>query len=1766
MKKRVKSLLLGVATIVGFGSFAVACDDLTVPMDGHKHTYSDAWMADADGHWHALTCEDCTEEPVKEAHVDKNNDGACDYCEYMGDHEHTYSHEWTVDCTNHWHAADCGHIVAGDGIAAHVDKNADGECDVCFYIINDIHEHYFASEWASDSAYHWNAALCEHKDQITNKAAHELNAAGDCTVCGAHINDVDETDLGAVLAAAVANNYKVAYGDVVASEMVYDDADMNVLANGKINQVHFALGNDASYIHYVSFDKDGNYIGKEEQWYEKTGGVDEDGNPVIFGAKLTDKTTKLEPTMGAAQFLNGYNYLPGNVLPNAADDTSTLANILSGLYNVMKTDAHVSEAVEGYLAETGDYAFAFNYFTVNETTVSESAGALGGTPGEKNFAVELYNVGVTFRINDEMIIDQANFYVKTFRNWELDMDLTYDKETDSITLLDTASPTIYTYSVSQTAGERTFTTPYPRKSLIPTSFEFTYVPEDGWEWNEDCTEMIIFEEEKIEESLTIQEGTYAKFRISNFLPVTADPGFLDSSDFEYYFVNKDPNSTGKCWYDSDSSLNGYSSYNKMLKLKIRDVGEYTVTIKFGDLIKTFDIIVEVEKLPEDGEDTENTINVRTTDNNGWFDKYSYTAKESGTYTFTIPAGLGVWNADDCDNNPFNSQPEVDYNTSPNGGSFEVALAADETFEFYVGSTEKKAWVINVSFVAGDVGGGDVGGDEPEVDNSKYETVLVEGSNTLYFSAAEVASEAATRKFNVTVAGDYDFAPKNTLFVEIKDADGNLVVRNADYTYPLSVGEYNVTFKMLKMLGHTADTAVTCTITNTTSVQPEEPAEPEAVETTIVEGENNLTIAENTYIQATVYLKGDYTLTWNDENVIVKVGGSEIASGNTVTFNPMGVTLTIYGADYAAVEVTLTITAGNQGGDVGGGEGEDPNPDQGETEEPVGYLYYDTVNDITVTAADIEKGYVLYAFYADDAGNYEFLSGDVPVLAITDSEGNEVTTEEYGVYALDSYTMYLVKINTAWVSSAGTYELNVSYQYPEGHQNNPIQLWATGDYTATYAGNYASAVWHTYTPEVDGVLTVSTTSTTATVIIGFAGATMPENVGEASLNVLAGMTYCIGVAEFEATEAVEIAFTVAVTAGEYVGDGTQNMPAMMELGEVTAVVPEWGATYYAYKATANGTLVLTTADENADLNVKVPDVEEPICPENGTIYVEMYEGQVVIVYVSTMNYAAATVVINASWKAAPTGIFEGVTIVEGDNQLSIEENTYIQVDVNGFEGEYTVTWDNENVIVEVDYMPFASGDTFYAYYPSYPFTFKVYGKNYAAVDSVTLTIAKVVVPTAEMVVGENTVAGTSQGTDAQFTATEAGTYTFTVGANAVLVYGYDTKFEGEYYELTLEAGQTISFIVGTYDYSDSDVVITVSYTAGGDVGGDDSGDEGETQDRVGTENNPYIVTELPYTISFDAGFDAWIQYTVEEDCILVISYTGGSFDGLPAGVFQKDMVAKTYTGTVTAGQVLKFCVYSGLAQTYTISVAELGSTANPYVVEALPFTYTVTGTHDFYATYTATEDCTILITCPANCFVSELPNSISKNAEGNYQFAVKAGDVITMNPWTTSADEVDYTYTISVVTVVEPEEPEQGGDEGNEGVSEAKAITLSSDYNGTIYYMTTTVSGGMITASKTDAGAWYMEETTDGFYLFYLDNGTKTYLYMTNGSSNDAFATTTDVTAVTGQVWHYDEASGMIKNNSFTGRYIGYYGTRGAFRTVNAGNSSGNPAASYEEVV
>ena len=114
---------------------------------------------------------------------------------------------------------------------------------------------------------------------------------------------------------------------------------------------------------------------------------------------------------------------------------------------------------------------------------------------------------------------------------------------------------------------------------------------------------------------------------------------------------------------------------------------------------------------------------------------------------------------------------------------------------------------------------DDGSGTPVNPDVSYDTVIVAGSNTLYFSEAEIAADAAERKLTITVAGNYKFAAGNLFVSGIIDANGNAIAKNEDYTYTLAEGEYTVCFSMLSMFGVIADNGCELNVTVPEVVDP-----------------------------------------------------------------------------------------------------------------------------------------------------------------------------------------------------------------------------------------------------------------------------------------------------------------------------------------------------------------------------------------------------------------------------------------------------------------------------------------------------------------------------------------------------------------------------------------------------------------------------------------------------------------------------------------------------------------------------------------------------------------------------------------------------------------------------------------------------------------------------------------------------------------------------------------------------------------------------------
>ncbi len=157
-----------------------ACDTCTWSDPAHTHTFKTDYSFDNASHWFDADCGHAVKGSVS-AHADANNDGACDTCPWNDGCAHPYSKNWSVNGTHHWHAVTCTHTIAPADQAEHVDENGDGACDVCEYL---DHEHtYNTEEWAFDGAGHWHAATCGCALKGSQSAHADSDNNGACDVC-----------------------------------------------------------------------------------------------------------------------------------------------------------------------------------------------------------------------------------------------------------------------------------------------------------------------------------------------------------------------------------------------------------------------------------------------------------------------------------------------------------------------------------------------------------------------------------------------------------------------------------------------------------------------------------------------------------------------------------------------------------------------------------------------------------------------------------------------------------------------------------------------------------------------------------------------------------------------------------------------------------------------------------------------------------------------------------------------------------------------------------------------------------------------------------------------------------------------------------------------------------------------------------------------------------------------------------------------------------------------------------------------------------------------------------------------------------------------------------------------------------------------------------------------------------------------------------------------------------------------------------------------
>ena len=478
----------------------------------------------------------------------------------------------------------------------------------------------------------------------------------------------------------------------------------------------------------------------------------------------------------------------------------------------------------------------------------------------------------------------------------------------------------------------------------------------------------------------------------------------------------------ECFAGANDTTPWFNAYiddvqlNALYKGAVEVEAGQTITIKVDHVGGTYFINKDREGIvnigfvagsSEGGDDVVEPIegeiwNVETTDNNCYLDGYTFTAAVSGTYTFHIPAGLGLTTPERDEN----WQPAIiDYYDNANGYTHVIDLYAGQEYEVLIGSVEKTQWEIIWTVEEKEVEGPtepDVPVVPPVVEG---ETVII-GTNagkvdTMYIFTA---TEAGTLKIDATTGnstagalqGSYYNSGWLTLEVDGVAVDGLL---QGVYTMEVAAGQVvSIQVKAGWQMFATATPNIILSM---------EAASEGGEEGGLILGENNI----EGDIEYTYTADAEGTLTINGVGGKVEVGtfGAQnisayyyqnsslllIVNGETIDAANAGVaeiglkagdSVTIkigYGKDTfknAAVVLTLSFVEGSIGGDEGGDVEEPETNGTGTEADPfiIGSLPYEATqesgDDFYYQYSATEAGTV-YVYYTNGLVSVSSSNGD-----------------------------------------------------------------------------------------------------------------------------------------------------------------------------------------------------------------------------------------------------------------------------------------------------------------------------------------------------------------------------------------------------------------------------------------------------------------------------------------------------------------------------------------------------------------------------------------------------------------------------------------------------------------------------------------------------------------------------------------------------------------------------------------------------------------------
>jgi len=641
-------------------------------------------------------------------------------------HQHTFSEEWyNQDPTNHWHRATCEHGEVKDSLAPHVDANEDGICDVCAYDMK--HVHTFVDEWSYDDDNHWKAATCSHTEEkgeldlhsddnsdgicdVCSGHVHDVNAAGYCKFadCGKKVKEIDENNIDELVNAVVVQQHLINGGNIDYGFVGRSNTNSSYNVD-KTDLINYIFGKDNyTYVKVESDSVNGNAsaTGVFESWHQLTGPEE------TFGVYSEDNGETFGMDMSNVDKLQGH-YIS---LSTLAGDYG-VENTLYALYEVAIGNTATDLEIIPDTAEN-KVTFKYSYKTVFVNTTEI---AVGDNPGSLVHNVNFFEVEVTFTYSDDYALTGLYIACDCYTNdpgtsdqdgfLYDDVDIEYDPETDTFIFVeyvrdndgngvfipsDRRTPDTYTITVVQTVGERTEENPHPKSNFVPDSFDlFTNMDEETGALSN-----------VVGDRMVVDVGSIGHLYVGNYKPEGTSLHYVtDLITFEVY--DDDGNLIkGVDQYDNQIFIMMFTFAGEQRSfffipkqdgvyiIRIYYVGKLTheITVMSGDIS---DAKVELG---------ENEFAAKISNTYAWNNELTFTATKTGRYTFTLPAGLGLVNADAYDaatesGNYDTVSPYYDpYDPygpgSEIGGTFSLMLSEGQSIRMYASAAEKDIYIIS----------------------------------------------------------------------------------------------------------------------------------------------------------------------------------------------------------------------------------------------------------------------------------------------------------------------------------------------------------------------------------------------------------------------------------------------------------------------------------------------------------------------------------------------------------------------------------------------------------------------------------------------------------------------------------------------------------------------------------------------------------------------------------------------------------------------------------------------------------------------------------------------------------------------------------------------------------------------------------------------------------------------------------------------------------------------------------------------------------------